>query len=828
MALKGLTDNEVKKIQETYGKNELTKSKKDNTFIKIIKIICEPMFLLLIISALIYFLLGEVQDGLIMLISISGIIIIEIVQELKTDKTLESLKELSTSKIMVIRNGVKAEILTTDLVPGDLMFLYEGIKIPADGKLLKCSGLSVDESTLTGEVLGVFKTLTDASDNYFKNNYCYAGTLVLQGSGLAIVTEIGNNTEYGKIGKSLESVEEEKTPLQEQIKTLIKYSVLLAFSLFTLIFIITFINLSNLTLNDRFVQSLLSAITIAIAMIPEEFPVILTVFLSMGAWRLAKKKSIVKKLPSVETLGSISTLCVDKTGTITQNKMIVKEIWSSNNDELDLISNMAFACNEVIYDPMEKAMISFAKEKQITKAFINSFAKIKEFPFTNELKIMGVVRKSKKDYSLSVKGSIERVLSYCDLKSSTKKVIINKANEMASGGLRVIGVAKRLYKHQKDLPNDYNDFNLEFLGLVGLYDPPKEHIIKDIEECYKAGINVIMITGDNGITASAIAKQIGMKNFENVITGNDIELMNDRELQKAVKKTNIFSRVIPEHKLRIVKALKANGEIVGMTGDGVNDAPALKSADIGIAMGDKGSGVSREAADLILLDDNFKTITETIKDGRRIYDNIKKAVGYIFTIHVPIALASLLAPILKIAPANLLLLPVHIVLLELIIDPTCSIILERIPAESNIMNRKPRKKNESIINFKEMLFSIFQGLLLFIASFSTYYFYYKNGDVLTGRTMGILIIMIGNIFLVEVCSSKHDLAVTNFKSLIKDKVFLIINGLMIFILFILINTPLRSIFKFTELSFSEVMLAILLAFVSTFIFECQKLPKISH
>lgn len=814
--LKGLTSKEVKELQEKYGKNELSLEKHKPFIFKIFEILCEPMFILLIIASLIYFVLGEPRDGIIMLIFVIAIIMIDIIQEWKTDKTLKALKDLSQPKVKVLRNGKKVEILSSNLVPGDIIFICEGEKIPADGYVLKCNGLCIDESSLTGESVGVFKTTEDDNnDSYFKTNYCYQGTLVQLGTGVIKVDKIGNNTEYGKIGKSIESAKELQTPLQVQIDKLVMSCAVVAFILFVLVGIFTFFNLDELELKERIIESILSGITLAMAMIPEEFPVVLTVFLSMGAWRLAKKNSLIKKLPAVETLGAVSVLCVDKTGTITKNQMEVIDVVTKNKEELAYI--MTLCCEEETYDSMEHAMFNYASKLKISKKEILKHKTYKNYPFDNDTKIVGAIREYKNEKVLCVKGSPETVMNLCGINMD------KEIEEMEKKGLRVIAVAKKIIK--KELEN-LIDYKLDFVGLVGLIDPPKDNIEKDIEICNKAGVRVIMITGDNGITASTIAKSIGIKNADNIITGKELEEMTFEELKEKVKKISIFSRVIPEHKMKIVKALQANNEIVGMTGDGVNDAPALKQANIGIAMGMRGSEVSREASDLVLLDDNFHTIVSTIEDARRIYDNIKKAIGYIFVIHIPIALSSLIGPMIGIEPASLMLLPLHVVLLELVIDPTCSIVLERLPHEANIMNIPPRDAKKPIVDKRILIKSILQGLIIFLSSFITYYLLLNNtGNQALARTMGLLIIVSSNIFLVQEISSDYDYMITTFFKLVKDKVLIFITFAIIIIFMTIIYSPLNEIFKLQFLTFTQLLLVILISFISVIWYDFVKLIK---
>ncbi|MDU7213070.1 cation-translocating P-type ATPase [Clostridium sp.] len=821
--MKGLTDEEVRMARNKYGKNELIPTKKESLFLKILEVLKEPMFLLLLVAAVIYFILGEPQDGVVMLVFVLGIISIDIIQEWKTDKTLSALKNLSAPHITVIRNGVEKSINSEELVPNDLMIITEGVKIPADGNVLVANDLCVDESSLTGEAEGVWKCIDDNnSDDYWRRDYCYAGTLVTQGRGIVRVDKIGKDTEYGKIGINISEAPDTPTPLQKQTGKLVKICATIAAVLFVLVCIITYFNLPDHSLKERVIESILSGITLAMAMIPEEFPVILTVFLSMGAWRLAKKNSLVRRLPSVETLGAVSVLCVDKTGTITMNKMVLKESWALKDiDELDV--TMGMACEIDPYDPMEQAMLKYCEDKGISKDQLFKGRLVTEYSFTNEKKMMGHVWKNDGVISVSAKGSPEKILDICLLSGDEKKKVEEKMYKMSSKGLRVIGVGKMIINNG-DIPKSLEECKLEFLGLIGLQDPPREGIKDDIKMCLDAGIRVVMITGDNGITARSIAKEVGIPHSEGIITGEELNKMDDEELNKRIKDVSIFSRVVPEHKMRIVKAFKEIGEVVAMTGDGVNDAPALKYADIGIAMGKRGSEVSREAADLILLDDNFSTIVDTVKDGRRIYDNIRKAIGYVFVIHIPIAFASLLAPLLGISASSLLLLPVHVVLLELLIDPTCSIVLERQPAESDIMNRKPRDSKEGILTSKVLVKSIIQGLVLFVASFGTYYYYLDLGIELA-RSMGLAIIMISNLLLVQVNSSNSELAYKSIIKLRKDKVMWSVAIGTIVGLAIILYTPLSGFLGLVPLGISEILNVCGVSLASILWYEVVKLFK---
>jgi len=827
----GLTTAEVKELQIKYGKNELTSQKKEGFAKKALGTICEPMFLLLITAASIYLILGEVTDALVLFVFVIGIISIDVIQEWKTDKTLNALKDLSAPHIIVLRDGTEIEITSAGLVPGDIMMIHEGVKIPADGYVVRCNDLCVDESSLTGEAEGVWKVPTDGSvksSDYWRNDYCYAGTLVTQGSAAIRVDKIGRDTEYGKIGTHVAEAPADRTPLQKQIGGIVKLCAGIAAALFVLVGIFTWFNIPGHEFGERLIESLLSGITLAMAMIPEEFPVILAVFMSMGAWRLAKKNSLVHKLPSVETLGAVSVLCVDKTGTITMNQMTVQDEWVASGNEDHLVEIMGLACETDAYDPMEKAMLAHCEEQHgITKAHLFGGRLISEYAFTNTLKMMGHIWHHDGEIIIAAKGSPERILTICRLSDDERVLAEGKIREMSEQGLRVIAVAMDKPQSEADIPANLLDCSLTLCGLVGLADPPRDSVKDDITACNKAGIRVVMITGDNGITAASIARKVGMKNHDHIITGDMLEKMTDDELRESVKTVSIFSRVIPEHKMRIVKAFKDNGEVVAMTGDGVNDAPALKYADIGIAMGKRGSEVSREAADLILLDDNFSTIMDTVKDGRRIYDNIRKAIGYVFTIHIPIALASLLAPALGIAPASLLFLPMIVVLLELIIDPTCSIVLERQPAESNIMERSPRNPKDKLLNGAILLKSIIQGLAIFAVSFGVYYYVllHNPGAAPVARAMGLGVIMISNLFLVQCNSSYIDSMFTSIRRLAKDKVMWIVNIVILLGLLIMLYTPLNGFLRLAPLTMGQLLTVICLGAASVAWYEIVKLVK---
>ncbi|MCL1880542.1 MAG: cation-translocating P-type ATPase [Actinomycetia bacterium] len=933
----GLSSSEAYSLQLLHGKNELNAQKKQNLIVKLLHVVKEPMFLLLIIAATVYFILGQPRDGLVMLVFVTAIITIDVIQEWKTDKTLHALRDLSAPRIEVLRDGQRTEIASANLVPGDIMMIHEGIKIPADGRIISCNDLCVNESTLSGEAEGAWKVAAIPTDNgqpmptaaatasavapaaaamaapdpnaapvaasataapptptpaattdYWRADYCYAGSLVIQGSGTVLVEGIGANTEYGRIGTTVAQASTERTPLQKQTARLVKAFAYIAIALCILVALVTWVNLNGLDSQNRFIHSILSGITLAMAMIPEEFPVVLTVFLSMGAWRLAKKRSLVHRLPSVETLGGISVLCVDKTGTITMNQMAVQQTWATDGNERHLAEICGLACETEAYDPMEQAMLSWCSKQGFTPERLFDGELIHEYAFTNELKMMAHVWRRGGQLVVAAKGSPEGILAICGLTEAEHDRVIQRIAAAAAEGLRLIAVATTTLADGSQLPERLTDCSLCLCGLVGLADPPRPGIRDDIAVCKQAGIRVVMITGDHAATAMAIAKQVGIlekrrseqeseqdfavaalnphdKLFaptgialdcDSVINGDMLDKMLDLELRQRVKNTCVFSRVTPEHKLRIVKAFKNNGEVVAMTGDGVNDAPALKHADIGIAMGGRGSEVSREAADLILMDDNFSTIVDTVKDGRRIYDNIKKAMGYILTIHVPIALASLLAPLLGIGPGLLMLLPLHIVLLELMIDPTCSIVLERLPAEADIMRRRPRHPKDQLLNARMLLRSLAQGLAVFAAAFAVYLFVMFQGETVAitpaaatvaanstaaigvggaataatstaalARSMGLAVVILANLFLVVVYCSERDSALTALGRLVHDKVMWLVCSLTLTCLAVILYSPLNAFLQLAPLSWQQCLVVASLAAASVLWFEAVKLTR---
>lgn len=811
---KGLTNNEVVISREKNGSNIQQQRKKESLIKKILNIFKEPMFLLLIIAASVYFIVGEYADGITMLIFVLAVCTIEFIQEAKTDKALEELNKLSSLNVKVIRNGKKEIINSEEIVVGDIVILEEGDRVPADGKILYTQSLGINESSLTGESEIVYKNKEEDLKNHFKLNMCYSGTDVVNGLGIIEVTSVGKNTEFGLIGQSLNNIKKEKTPLERQINKLVFICTIVSITVFILTIIINYINHPELTPTKRIVDSLLAGITIAMATIPEEIPVILTVFLAMGSWSLTKKNTLTKNMKAIETLGTVNVLCTDKTGTITENKMIVEDIYTNSET---FIKTLYQSCPQVAYDPMEIALKKYCQENEK----INTGSITKEYPFKAETKMMGQIWNNKE---LCVKGAYENVLPLCNLDKENYKQVKSKINEYSKEGYRVLAIAKN--DNLKNIPNSLTEAKLTFEGLVALYDPPRKGVKESLEECYSAGIRVIMITGDNGETATSIAKKINLNNYDEVITGLELEAMSDDELFERVKTTNIFARVYPNHKMRIVNALQRNNLIVAMTGDGVNDAPALKKANIGIAMGQRGTNVAKESADIILLDDNFNTIVKAIGKGRSIYKNIQSAISYVIAIHIPLALLSLFVPIFKLPT---LLLPIHVMLLELLIDPTSSIIFQRIKPTPSIMSEKPRNIDEPILNLKTTIKSISQGILIFIVTFITYLYLIKNNiDTKLSITITYSILVL-SIILIAYQLKSNNSTIKSFLEGLKDKISLMVNTTILLGLFLLIYIPfLNKTANTHPLELKHWIYIILLTLIAVLPFDIMKINKIKN
>ena len=833
----GLSEEQSKQKIEKEGFNELPSSKPKGVLHIIFGVVKEPMFLLLVACGTLYLLLGDLQEGVMLLGFVFVIMGIEFYQEKKTEKALDALKDLASPRALVIRDGIEKRIPGKEVVTDDIVVLQEGDRVPADALVLSCTNLMADESLLTGESVPVRKREGKEEDLNISPGgddipYVYSGSMIVQGNGVVKIVATGLNTEIGKIGKALESVKEEPTKLKKEMGILVKRLALIGILLCVVVIVVY-----TLTRGDL-LNGFLAGITLAMAMLPEEFPVVLTIFLALGAWRMSKNNVLTRKPAAIETLGSATVLCTDKTGTLTQNKMTVTRLFNgcdfltvSANTELpetfhEIIEYGILSSQVNPFDPMEKAITGIGdKYLQNTEHLHADWVMEKEYSLSQEMLAMSRVFNSTgtKGKIIAAKGAPEAIFDLCHLDINKKGRYEKAVTEMASSGLRVLGVTKAIIDSD-NLPESQHDFSFEFLGLIGLSDPIRENIPEAVAECHKAGIRVIMITGDYPVTALSIAKEIGLKNPELCIAGNELLEMSEDELSKKIKDVNVFARVIPEQKLKIVNALKKNNEIVAMTGDGVNDAPALKTANIGIAMGEKGTDVAREASSLVLMDDNFASIVGAVKMGRRIFDNLQKALGYIFAIHVPIAGLSLIPVFFADMP--LILWPMHIVFLELIIDPACSIIFEAEKEEMNIMSRPPKKIDEPFFGAKKIVLSCVQGLGILIICLLVYFIGLKIGYTEKSvRTFTFVALIVSNI---SVILSNRSWTSNIFKILITPNktVKWIVGGAILFLILIL-NIPfLLNLFQFEKIGLIETLICVIAGLFSITWFELYKYFKL--
>jgi P-type Ca2+ transporter type 2C len=816
--IQGLSTSKAAQLLKNYGFNELPSSQPKNVFRIALEVVKEPMFLLLLSCGTLYIILGDYQEGIILLSAIFVIIGITFYQSQKTERALEALKSLSSPRALVIRDGKEVRIAGREVVPGDVLILNEGDRIAADATLIDSLNLTVDESLLTGESIAVNKSTEDIKSTIF------SGTLVVQGKGLAEVTATGIHSQFGKIGLSLKNIENNETKLQVEMKALIKK--LLIICVFISIAVVAGFYYSR----GNFIQSLLNGLAASMAILPEEFPVVLTIFLALGAWRLSQKKVLTRKPSAIETPGSATVLCTDKTGTITQNKMEVAILYDGDQTILraqfektentfsQLLRVGSRASQQNSIDPMEQAI---QKSHEQTSAQLNSVHQIvREYPLSKQLLAMTRVLQNTDDQSTSVsaKGAPETIFELCHLAEAETTKHMKAVHEMANRGYRVIAVAEASYSSQ--LPETQSGFDFSFVGLIGLEDPIRPEVPQAIKECSEAGIKVIMITGDFPATAKSIAQQIGLPTEGKIIAGSELNIMSDEELKEKIKQATIFARIIPEQKLRIVQALKANGEIVAMTGDGVNDAPALKAANIGVAMGNKGTDVAREASSLVLLDDNFASIVSAIHSGRRIFDNLQKAMSYIMAIHIPIIGLTLLPAFLSSLP--ILLLPLHIVFMELIIDPVCTIAFESEQDEKGIMQRKPRNPNDSFFGTKRILFSVFVGTMLLLMVLIVYFLSINEGHT-EGEVRAIAFssLIIGNVFLILTDLSKTRSFISVFVEKNWAAIFILVIALSMLMLIIYVPS-LQSIFSFQFPGFQHFIPSLIAATVILVILEAIK------
>ncbi len=830
----GLTSREAAQILGEEGFNELPSTKQRGNLRIALDVLREPMFLLLVACGVIYLMVGDMQEAVMLLAFIFFVMGITLYQERKTERALEALRDLSSPRALVIRDGTQLRIAGREVVRGDIIVLAEGDRVPADALVLDCTSLSTDESLLTGESVAVRKVSGDAFSPAVQPGgddipFVFSGTLVVRGQGIARVVATGQRSAIGKIGKALQAVTGEETLLQRETCRLVKVLALVVLGLCALLILVYGIT------RGAWLDGVLAGLTLAMAVMPNELPVVLTIFLALGAWRLSRTQVLTRSTPVVETLGSATVLCVDKTGTLTLNKMTVVALHSDGvlcdigdfsadpppDAFHDLVEFSILASQRDPFDPMEKAIKEFGEEYLVhTEHLHGDWHLEKEYHLTPELLAMSHVWKAPKgaDYVIAAKGAPEAVADLCHFTETQLQELLSAVTTMADEGLRVLGVA-RSYFHEVGLPGEQHDFVFEFLGLVGLADPVRPTVAPALQDCYQAGIRMVMITGDYPGTARSIARQIGLVHKEEVITGPELDIMSEEELQIRIKSVNIFARVVPEQKLRLVKALKANGEIVAMTGDGVNDAPALKSAHIGIAMGGRGTDVARESSDLVLLDDDFASIVRAVKMGRRIFDNLKKAMAYLLAIHVPIAGMSLL-PVFFDWP--LFFMPIHIAFLHLIIDPACSVVYEVEPVEADTMNRPPRNPKEPLFSKRVLLLSTLQGLGVLAILLIVFGVCLGRGQgELEARTLTFTTLIIANLGLMMTNRSWTSSLGKIIRS--PNKALWWVTGSAVIFLGLVLSVPfLREIFRFSIIHPIDVVICISAGIFSVVWFELFK------
>lgn len=822
--LEGLSDDEVKISRKAHG-NNITTFKKENTLLKSLKdIVTEPMFLLLLATSAIYFILGEIPEAVFMTAAILLISAISFYQDTRSRNALEALKELTAPRAKLIRNGIISELDAAEIVIGDLVVATEGHLVPADGKIIQSADFSVNESMMTGESFSVYKTPLDETP------IAYQGTQVVSGQAVLEITEIGSATKLGKISGSLQAIEEEATPLQKQIRNFVRKMAGMGILVFILVWVINYIKSGNIF------DSLLKGLTLAMSVLPEEIPVAFSTFMALGAMRLMRLGIIVKNTRTVETLGAATVICTDKTGTITENRMELARVAVSENGRvldpkafLDdegaayLIRIAMFASESVPFDPMEIAIHDIYAATHI-KDERPDYSMIHEYPLEGKPPMMThVFSTGNGNRVIAAKGAPEAILSCCGIEAVVKEKILSAADDLAKEGYRILAVGESDYSGN-EYPKKQQDLQFRYLGLLAFYDPPKPNIKKVFDAFYRAGIKLKIITGDNAITTMAIASQADFKNLGAAINAEDLNNLNDKELEETVLKATIFTRMFPEAKLRIINALKKRGEIVAMTGDGVNDAPALKAAHIGIAMGRRGSALARSTASLILTDDDFSKMTDAIAMGRRIYTNLKKAIQYIISIHIPIILTVFIPLILGWIYPNIFT-PVHVIFLELIMGPTCSIIYENEPLEANSMDQPPRKMTHTFLSWDELSISIWQGLIISLGILLTYRLaVYKGFNEDQVRAAVFVNLITANIFLTLVNRSFFYSLIKTFSY--KNWLLRIIIVITFLITVLLLSIPvLRDFFQFEWSNWKMMSIAVGMGIISVLWFEIYKWLK---
>ncbi|MGV0941399.1 cation-translocating P-type ATPase [Empedobacter sp. ULE_I140] len=818
--LKGLSDSEVKKAQQQYGDNAIKGEQNSAWYSLLFDILKEPMTLILIAVSIIYVLVGDLGEAAFMFVAIVAVTGISFYQGSRNQKALQELEKLNEPLSSVIRNGRLVEIPTHEITIGDLCVTEEGKMINADGNIVHSNDFSVNESALTGESMSVFKDI-DHSE-------IYSGTLTVSGLAIFEVTAIGAETKLGKIGMSILSIKEEKSPLQLQIEKFVKGMAIIGIIVFAMVCGFNYFQTNDI------VSSLLNGLTLAMSILPEEIPVAFTTFMALGSWKLLREGIIVKKSSVVETLGSTTVICSDKTGTITENSMKLNAIYDAkmctvfdenqfNDVEISEIIQYAMWSSEPVpFDPMEKTLHRVYEQTQVDER--NQYQMFFEYPLSGKPPMMTHCFKNNENQRIiAAKGAPEAILNVSKLSEEEKNQLKKVIDDFGLKGFRLLGVAKSNFE-EDNFPKIQQDLPFEFLGFVVFYDPPKKGINTVFQQIYDAGIKVKVITGDNAETTKSIAEQAGILHVENSITGSEITQLSEKELLKEARDKVLFARMFPEAKLAVVKALKEDGDVVAMLGDGVNDGPALKAAHIGVAMGEKGTEIAKQAAQLILTNDDLGKLVVGIAAGRRIYTNLKKAVQYIISIHIPIILIVSLPLFLGWAFPQIFT-PVHVIFLELVMGPTCSIVYENEPLEKDSMKRKPRPMTETFLNWKELSTSIIQGIIITLGLLFVYqYTYQLGGNEEKTRAMVFTTLIFSNVWLSLTNRSFYYSLWSSFKN--KNNLMVGVTILTLLILFaILYIKPISLFFKVSSLNLKELGMAMLVAMLSVLWFEVYKWIK---
>jgi len=822
--IQGLNDEEVLVARTQFGRNEFEFRRPNELWRMLKQLLGEPMVLLLLSASTLYFISGKTADAIFLSVAILIVAGISVYQHRRSRMALEKLKKYTQPLAKVIRNGNKIDIPLADLVVGDCLWVGEGDQVAADARITFSSDLELNESILTGESMSIGK------DRQHSDPFIYQGTHVTTGMAVAMITATGMNTRLGKIGKSLSAVKEKATPLEQQINDFVKKMVLAGILVFMVVWLINYAKSGN------WIQSLLQALTLAMSILPEEIPVAFTSFMALGAWRLMQKGIIVKEMKTVETLGSANVICTDKTGTLTLNEMTLAAVldrgegdWKKWDKTLategmkELVRVGMWASEPMPYDPMEIALHEAYSMSHPTDER-KLYQLVKEYPLQGKPPMMThIFREPGGLQIIAAKGAPETILRACKLQGDELAMAEKLVREMAEKGYRILGVAVASWSGHA-FPAEQQQLKFDWVGLLAFYDPPKQQMRQVIEQFQQAGIDIKILTGDNPVTTRQIAGQVGLRNENNPVNGDEVMALEGKELEKMVIENQLFARMFPEAKLKVIHALQATGKIVAMTGDGVNDGPALKAAHIGVAMGKRGAEVAKQAASMILPDDDLQHMLTAIAMGRRIYGNLKKAIRYIISIHLPIILLVFIPLALGWIYPNLFS-PVHIIFFELIMGPTCSIIYENEPAEANILQLPPRKISTSIFNWMELWVSILQGLVITSGCLLIYQWgASQDMNEKEVRTIVFTTLIASNLFLTFENRSFYSSLIQTFRY--SNPLLVLITAVTILLALIILFVPtIRNFFQLTSMSPFYYGASILIALISVIWIEVLKWLK---